>query len=135
MTAVTGRFWQILADFGKIWQILSNFRRSVLGCIDSYDSENRRILQLFSRSARLAYFCTAPHAVFSKIPAEFAEILLFKINLQQLLQKSINYRKFNFVKTFTKKKTKVSPYIFRRMPSPHRVCLATCRQADMSELI
>ena len=41
------------------WQILANFRRSVLGCIGSYDSESRRILQLFSRSTRLAYFCTA----------------------------------------------------------------------------
>ena len=49
-------------DFGKLWQMLTNFRRSVLGRIDSYDSENRRILQLFSRSTRLAYFCSSPTA-------------------------------------------------------------------------
>lgn len=36
-----------------------NLERLVLGCIDSYDSESRRILQLFSRSTRLACFCTA----------------------------------------------------------------------------
>ena len=36
----------------------SNFRRLVLGCIDSYDSEQRRILQHFSKSTRFAFFCT-----------------------------------------------------------------------------
>ena len=36
----------------------TNFRRLVLGCMDSYDSEQRRILQHFSRSARFAAFCT-----------------------------------------------------------------------------
>ena len=41
-------------------QILANFQRSVLGCIDSYDSEKRCIFQLFSRFTRLADFCTAP---------------------------------------------------------------------------
>ena len=35
---------------------MSNFRRLVLGCIDSYDSEQRRILQHFSRSTRCAFF-------------------------------------------------------------------------------
>ena len=66
-----GRFWQILADFGWFWKILAdfgrfseNFRRFVLGCIDSYDCENRRILQIFSRSTRSAHFCTNPNATF-----------------------------------------------------------------------
>ena len=36
-----------------------NFERLVLVCIDSYDSEKRRILQHFSRSTRLAFLCTA----------------------------------------------------------------------------
>ena len=37
----------------------SNFERLVLGCIDSYDSDQRLILQHFSRSTRFSYFCTA----------------------------------------------------------------------------
>ena len=38
---------------------VSDFGRLVLGCIDSYDSEKRRILQLFfSRSTRFAFLCT-----------------------------------------------------------------------------
>ena len=35
------------------------FERLVLVCIDSYDSEKRRILQHFSRSTRFAFLCTA----------------------------------------------------------------------------
>ena len=35
-----------------------NFRRLVLGCMDSYDSEKRRIFQHFSKSTRFAFFCT-----------------------------------------------------------------------------
>ena len=38
---------------------LPNFRWVVLGCMDSYDSEKRRILQGFSRSTRFAFLCTA----------------------------------------------------------------------------
>ena len=37
---------------------LSNFGGLVLGCIDSYDSKKRRILQRFSRSTRFAFLCT-----------------------------------------------------------------------------
>ena len=32
----------------------SNFRRLVLGCMDSYDSDQRLILQGFSKATRLA---------------------------------------------------------------------------------
>ena len=49
------------------WSVSSNFRRLVLGCIDSYDSEQRRILQHFSRSTRFKNLCTAPNAKFCKI--------------------------------------------------------------------
>ena len=35
------------------------FGKLVLVCIDSYDSEKRRILQHFSRSTRFAFLCTA----------------------------------------------------------------------------
>ena len=37
---------------------LRNFGGLVIGCIDSYDSEKRRIFQHFSRSTRFAFFCT-----------------------------------------------------------------------------
>ena len=37
----------------------SNFERLVLGCIDSYDSDQRLILQHFWRSTRFAFLCTA----------------------------------------------------------------------------
>ena len=39
---------------------LPNFRRLVLGRMDSYDSDQRLILQGISRSTRLAFLCTAP---------------------------------------------------------------------------
>ena len=45
-----------LSGDSAIW--LSNFRRLVLGCIDSYDCEQRRIFLHFSRSTRFAFFCT-----------------------------------------------------------------------------
>mgnify|MGYP004024506713 CR=1 FL=1 len=38
---------------------LSNFRGLVLGCMDSYDSNQILILQGFSRSTRFAILCTA----------------------------------------------------------------------------
>ena len=38
----------------------------VLGCIDSYDSEKRRILQHFSRSTRFAILCTAQISKFQQ---------------------------------------------------------------------
>ena len=37
----------------------SNFERLVLGCIDSYDSNQILILQHFSRSTRFAFLRTA----------------------------------------------------------------------------
>ena len=45
---------------------LTNFRRLVLCCIDSYDSESRRILQHFSKSTRFSYFCTAQISKFQQ---------------------------------------------------------------------
>ena len=65
---------------------VSNFRRLVLGCIDSYDSEQRRIFQHFSRSTRFAFFCTARISIFAdvsqflrknfRILSDFCKILL-----------------------------------------------------------
>ena len=51
------------ADVGLVR--LPNFRGLVLGCMDSYDSEQRRILQHFSISTRFAFFCTAPISNFA----------------------------------------------------------------------
>ena len=45
----------------------SNFRRLVLCCIDSYDSEQRRIFLHFSRSTRFASFCTAAISNFADL--------------------------------------------------------------------
>ena len=58
----------------------SNFNRLVLGCIDSYDSEQRRIFQHFSRSTRFAFFCTAPNSKF----LGFNLFLLLNFFLQML---------------------------------------------------
>ena len=44
----------------------SNFERLVLGCIDSYDSDQRLILQHFSRSTRFAFLCTAQISKFQE---------------------------------------------------------------------
>ena len=53
----------------------SNFERLVLGCIDSYDSESRRILQHFSRSTGLAFLCTAQTSkIRIKISHNFAKL-------------------------------------------------------------
>ena len=49
----------------------SNFERLVLGCMDSYDSDQRLILQGFSRSTRLAFLCTAQT---SKISAKSVKL-------------------------------------------------------------
>ena len=51
----------------------ANFRQLVLGCMDSYDSDQRLILQGFSRSTRFAFFCAALN---SEILQIFIKILL-----------------------------------------------------------
>ena len=67
---------------------LPNFGGLVLGCMDSYDSDQRLILQGFLRSTRLAFLCTAPISnlqsfaplifaiFFRKIAKHFDEVLL-----------------------------------------------------------
>ena len=44
----------------------SNFEGLVLGCMDSYDSNQILILQGFSRSTRFSYFCTAQISKFQR---------------------------------------------------------------------
>ena len=57
---------------------LTNFGRSVLGCIEAYDSETRRIFQHFSKSTRCAFLCTTRNSIFGKKNRLFfLQILLF----------------------------------------------------------
>ena len=66
---------------GSVHGERANFGGLVLGCIDSYDSESRRIFSDFSRSTRFSRFRTAPNSKFrensSFLPksCEFSEIL------------------------------------------------------------
>ena len=41
---------------------LRNFGGLVIGCIDTSDSESRRIFQHLSRSTRFTFLCTAPNS-------------------------------------------------------------------------
>ena len=54
----------------------TNFERLVIGCMDSYDSETRLIVQHFSRSTRLAFLCTSPDSRFADFRTIFAKILI-----------------------------------------------------------
>ena len=73
-------------------------RRLVLGCMDSYDSEQRRILQHFSQSTRFASFCTAAISeilqICIKISLIFAEI---SQKPSEIFQKSENIQKAIYV--------------------------------------
>ena len=64
---------------------LSNFGDLLLGCIDSYDSEKRRILEHFSRSTRFAFLRTAQISNFQQKSRYNLVIILknysFKISL------------------------------------------------------
>ena len=72
-----------------------NFERLVLVCIDSYDSEKRRILQHFSRSTRFAFplhrsdlkFSVKTYwkilAFFRKFSPNFQNFVIFRQNLDE----------------------------------------------------
>ena len=71
----------------------SNFERLVLGCIDSYDSESRRIFQDFSRSTRFTFLCTAQTSKFQeKTRPKFCrnETISFSFSFS-FQQKSMNF--------------------------------------------
>ena len=84
----------------------SNFRRLVLGCMDSYDSESRRIFQHFSRSTRLSFLRTAQISkflqkivnffrIFVEISAKIAIFQNFSSNFAPILMKlSRNFVEF-----------------------------------------
>ena len=71
----------------------SNFERLVLGCIDSYDSESRRIFQDFSRSTRFAFLCTAQTSKFQeKTGPKFCRNETFSVSFSfSFQQKSMNF--------------------------------------------
>ncbi len=73
------RNWTLAKEISK--SRFPNFPGLVLFCIDTSDSESRRIFQHFSRSTRLLDLCTAPVQIFAwfckfslKFP-DFCEIL------------------------------------------------------------
>ena len=70
------------------WCCITNFRRLVLGCMDSYDSEQRRILQHFSRSTRFASFCTV---LISEILKICVKIWLFLPKFRKSFAKILNF--------------------------------------------
>ena len=71
----------------------SNFERLVLGCIDSYDSESRRIFQDFSRSTRFTFLCTAQTSKFQeKTRPKFCRNETFSFSFSfSFQQKSMNF--------------------------------------------
>ena len=75
----------------------ANFRRLVLGSMDSYDSEKRRILQHFSRSTRFAFLCTAPNSNLQSfaplIFAIFCVTLSLLWNFAEVSFKSVIFRR------------------------------------------
>ena len=54
------------------WRLLklNKIKWLVLGCMDSYDSNQILILQHFSRSTRFSYFCTAQISKFQRKPVQ-----------------------------------------------------------------
>ena len=86
----------------------SNFERLVLGCIDSYDSESRRIFQDFSRSTRFTFLCTAQTSTFQeKTRPKFCRNETFSFSFSfSLHQKSMNFVIFllNFDEILAQKK-------------------------------
>ena len=81
-------------DVRKRRQNLFNFRRLILGCIDTSDSESRRIFQDFSKSTRSAFFCTAPNLNFSEICQSLPNYGDFCKFLRKFQQNPENLRKF-----------------------------------------
>ena len=93
-----------------------NFERLVLVCIDSYDSEKRRILQRFSRSTRFAFFCTAQISNFQQNLRDFFFIFSAKYS---------RYFQFFVVYDFFQKNDEFSPEFhetFRNFLRKQRKC-------------
>ena len=82
-------------------EITSNFERLVLGCMDSYGSNQILILQHFSRSTRLARFCTAMNSVFAEKDKKFTKTLShffcivsnISVKFPRFCKRSLTFRK------------------------------------------
>ena len=61
--------------------------RFVLGCIDTSDSESRRIFQHFSKSTRVSQLCTASFQIF----ASFCNFSLIFEHFSRILQKIVDF--------------------------------------------
>ena len=67
----------------------ANFRQLVLGCMDSYDSDQRLILQGFSRSTRFTNLRTAP---ISKMQEIFVrQFRIFAVLLSKFQRRFANF--------------------------------------------
>ena len=77
---------------------LRNFGGLVLGCIDTSDTENRRIFSGFSRPTRFAFLCTAPKSeTLRKFRQQFTKIAAFSQNFNQ--NQSFSHRfSWNFIR-------------------------------------
>ena len=82
-----------LCYLGSVHGERANFGGLVLGCIDSYDSESRRIFQDFSRSTRFTFLCTAQTSKFQeKTRPKFCRNETFSVSfLFPFQQKSMNF--------------------------------------------
>ena len=63
--------------------------RLVLFCMDSYDSESRRIFQDFSRSIRFAFLCTAQISKFQRKTVQIFAGMKMKFHFSFLLFQSL----------------------------------------------
>ena len=90
------RFCRVIWHFFRGFQ---DFRRLVLGCMDSYDSESRRIFQHFSRSTRCAFFCTAPNSEIYGVANIFIKFFVVDNIHQNLLNFAILSQDSSFFAT------------------------------------
>ena len=74
---------------------IPNFPGLVLFCIDTSDSESRRIFQHFSRSTRLSHLCTAPVLIFALFCIFSLKFSNFWKICEFFRKSSIFRRKFN----------------------------------------
>ena len=93
----------------------SNFERLVLGCIDSYDSNQILIFSGFSRSTRFSYFCTAPLAKFQQI---FIKLFANFASISKEIRKILHF-KMRFHRDFRRFSRKFLGFsqIFQKMPN------------------
>ena len=97
--APSARWFRYMVGSGlKTLSYSPNLERLVLRCIDSYDSESRRIFQHFSRSTRCMCLCTAQTLrIHIKFGNNFAKVNIeFSIEISDYSPKTaISFGNFN----------------------------------------